>query len=207
MSGESAYFYLLDYISYALPPTTTQGTTGTVSGTTTTQGIYAPQSIGYMPVGSTLAISPTVTKDKKHVLLNIMTNQTDLLRFKQHTVQAPISGTTGGGGTTPTAATVLTYQVQVPEIETANVGTRVSVPDRGTLLLGGHKLTAATDREVGVPILSKIPILNMLFNNRSSIRDEKVLLILVKPTIILQDEMDQEAIAALDEKSEAGNRR
>jgi type II secretory pathway component GspD/PulD (secretin) len=209
VSGESAYFYLLDYISYALPPTTTQGTQGTVSGTTSTQGIYAAQSIGYIPVGSTLAIMPTIMKDKKHVLLNIMTNQTDLLRFKQHTVEAPISGGGGNNGTAGananTAATVLTYQVQVPETETANIGTRVSVPDRGTLLLGGHKLTAAADKEVGVPVLSKIPILNLLFSNRSSIRDEKVLLVLVKPTIILQDETDQEAIAAMEERPEAGN--
>jgi type II secretory pathway component GspD/PulD (secretin) len=177
-----------------------------VGTTTSTQGIYAAQSIGYMPIGSTLAIMPTVTKDKTHVLLNIMTNQTDLLRFKQHTVQAPISGTTTGtaGTAAATAATVLTYQVEVPEIETANVGTRVSVPDRGTLLLGGHKLAAATEREAGVPVLSKIPVLNLLFNNRSSIRDEKVLLILVKPTIILQDETDQEAIAAMEAKP-AGN--
>jgi len=209
LSGESAFFYLQDYISYALPPTVTQGNQNTLGGTSTSQGIYAPQSIGYLPIGSTLTITPTITKDKKHVLLNIMTNQTDLLRFKQHTVQAPIPGTgTGtntGGGTTNTAATVLTYQVEVPETETANVGTRVSVPDRGTLLLGGHKISAAIDKEAGVPILSKIPIVNLLFSNRSSVRDQKVLLILVKPTIILTDETDQEAVAAMEEIAEAGS--
>jgi type II secretory pathway component GspD/PulD (secretin) len=209
LSGESAMFYLLDQVSYALPPQTGQTNQNTLGGTTTTQGILAPQSVNYLSVGSTLTISPTVTKDKKHVLLNIMTNQTDLLRFAQHTVQAPISGTgtTTTGGTTNTAATVLTYQVEVPETETANVMTRVSVPDRGTLLLGGHKISAAVDKEAGVPILSKIPIINLLFSNRSSIRDQKVLLILVKPTIILTDETDQEAVAAMEEKPEAGSGR
>jgi len=186
----------------------TQGTQGTLSGGLSTQGIYTPQSVGYIQVGSNLTITPTITKDRKHVLLNIITTQTDLLRFKQHTVSAPIPGTTGGGGTgggLPTAATVLTYPVEVPETETANVMTRVSVPDRGTLLLGGHKITAAVDKESGVPVLSKIPIVNLLFSNRSSVRDQKVLLILVKPTIILQEEMDQEAIAAMEENPEAGN--
>jgi type II secretory pathway component GspD/PulD (secretin) len=95
--------------------------------------------------------------------------------------------------------------VRVPEIETASLGTRVSVPDRGTLLLGGHKITAAVDRESGVPILSKIPILNLLFSNRSEVRDQKILLVLVKPTILLQEEQDQEAIAALEEKSQTAN--
>ena len=82
---------------------------------------------------------------------------------------------------------------------TSNIATRVSVPDRGTLLLGGHKLAAQVDKEVGVPILSKIPILGRLFTNRSSLRDEKILLILVKPTIILQEETEQEAIASMEE--------
>ena len=92
-----------------------------------------------------------------------------------------------------------TEWVTVPETETSNVATRVSVPDRGTLLLGGHKLTAKVDKEVGVPILSKIPILGRLFTNRSSIRDEKILLILVKPTIILQEEAENQAIASMEE--------
>ena len=207
LSGESAFFYLQDLITYALPPQTGQTNQNNLGGTTTTQGINAPQSVMQMPIGSNLTITPTITKDKKHVLLNIMTTQTDLLRFKQHTVQAPVagSGTTTTGGTTNTPATVLTYQVEVPETETASVGTRVSVPDRGTLLLGGHKLSAAADKEAGVPILSKIPIVNLLFSNRSSIRDQKVLLILVKPTIILTDETDQEAVAAMEEIAEAGS--
>jgi type II secretory pathway component GspD/PulD (secretin) len=55
------------------------------------------------------------------------------------------------------------------------------------------------NKEVGVPILSKIPLLGRLFSNRSSIRDEKILLILVKPTIILQAEAEHEAIASMEE--------
>jgi len=53
--------------------------------------------------------------------------------------------------------------------------------------------------EAGVPILSKIPVLGRLFSNRSSLRDEKILLILVKPTIILQEETEHQAIASMEE--------
>jgi type II secretory pathway component GspD/PulD (secretin) len=74
----------------------------------------------------------------------------------------------------------------------------VSVPDGGTLLLGGQKITAEIEKEVGVPILSKIPIVGILFGSRSKIRDNKILLILVKPTIILQEEREAEAIAAME---------
>jgi type II secretory pathway component GspD/PulD (secretin) len=51
---------------------------------------------------------------------------------------------------------------------------------------------------VGVPVLSKIPLVGRLFSNRSTIRDNKILLILVKPTIILQEEREADALAALE---------
>ena len=53
------------------------------------------------------------------------------------------------------------------------------------------------DIESGVPVLSKIPLLGRLFDNRSKIKDHKILLILVKPTIIFQEEADAEAIGAM----------
>ena len=127
-----------------------------------------------------------------------MTVQNDLLRFRTHDVEAIVDTTdnqTGaGGGDVQTVE----YQVTVPETEASTVMTRVSVPDGGTLLLGGHKITAEVDKEVGVPVLSKIPLVGRLFSNRSSIRDNKILLILVKPTIILQEEREEDALAALE---------
>jgi type II secretory pathway component GspD/PulD (secretin) len=195
LSGESAYFYILDTISYALPQNTGTATTGGYGGNTTVGA--SSNNIGYIPVGSNLTITPTITKDKKYVLLNIMTQQQDLLRFRRHIVSQPLSTTTTTLTTTD-VNTVQTYPVDVPETETASVATRVSVPDRGTLLLGGHKLAQEIEKESGVPILSKIPILGRLFSNRSTVRDQKILLVLVKPTIILQEEAEQDAIAALE---------
>jgi general secretion pathway protein D len=86
----------------------------------------------------------------------------------------------------------------LPETETSNVMTRVSVPDGGTLLLGGQKITTEVEKEVGVPILSKIPIIGMAFGSRSKVRDHRILLILVKPIIILKEEREAEAIATLE---------
>jgi type II secretory pathway component GspD/PulD (secretin) len=192
MSGEGASFTITDLVAYALPQTTTAATVGTGVGTATTaQGSY--NNISAVSIGSTLSITPTITKDKKYVLLNIVSQQIDLLRMRTLQVTSTNPNTTAG------APPTVTTPVTVPETETSNVATRVSVPDRGTLLLGGHKLTAKVDKEVGVPILSKIPILGRLFSNRSSIRDEKILLILVKPTIILQEETEHEAIASMEE--------
>jgi len=196
MSGESATFSLQDMVAYALPPTRTQGVFyGDDSGTVGQEGQY--QNINYLMVGSTLSISPTISKDKKYVLLNIQTTQTDLLGFSTLAVEDTGDNNDDEDPNGPQA-----YTVDVPEMETANVMTRVSVPDGGTLLLGGHKIAAQAEKEAGVPVLSKIPVLGALFTNRSKVRDEKILLILVKPTIILQNEKEQEAIAAMEESTD-----
>jgi general secretion pathway protein D len=76
--------------------------------------------------------------------------------------------------------------------------TRVSVPDGGTLLLGGQKITAEVEKEAGVPVLSKLPIVGRAFRNYSKIKDHKILLILVKPTIILKEEAEAKAVAAME---------
>ena len=83
----------------------------------------------------------------------------------------------------------------------AGVDTTVSVPDGGTLLLGGQTLAGEIEREEGVPILSKIPFLKRLFTNRRMAKDDQVLLILVKPTIIIQREREPEQFPLLDTKT------
>jgi general secretion pathway protein D len=190
LSGESANFNINRTVIFALPPVQTQGviSTGAVTGTTQTGGGNVPQ---YLPiqVGTNLVITPIITHDKKNVLLNIITTQNEFLGINTSEVQAPIIG--GGAGD------VQTWEVSLPETETSSLMTRVSVPDSGTLLLGGQRITVSVEKEAGVPILSKVPVLGRLFSNRSTVRDHKILLILVKPTVILQEEREAEAIAAL----------
>jgi type II secretory pathway component GspD/PulD (secretin) len=191
LSGESANFSINRTVNIALPPVQTQGVTqvGTVGGTTQTGGGIQPQYM-QIPIGNTLVISPIITKDKKNVLLNIMTTRSDLLGINKSEIQAPIVG--GGAGE------VQTWEVSLPETEQSSLMTRVSVPDSGTLLMGGQRITAEVEKESGVPVLSKVPLLGRLFSNRSKVRDQKILLILVKPTILLQEEREAEAIAKME---------
>ena len=106
------------------------------------------------PQGPTLNITPTITPDRKHVLLNITAELRDFLGFNTSFGRDAYPG---ARRRQPTQ--VFTYDVSLPQTERSRVRTRVSVPDSGTLLLGGLKRTAGTEKEVGVPILSKIPIL------------------------------------------------
>jgi tetratricopeptide (TPR) repeat protein len=149
---------------------------------------------GYVVSGTLLNITPTIMHDKKHVLLNIVTELRDFLGFQPFDIQLPIIG--GGQGATEGN----TYTILLPETEISRVETRVSVPDGGTLLLGGQKLTAEVEKESGVPVVSKIPVIGRLFRNRSVVKDSKILLVLVKPSIILQEEQESEAIASMEEE-------
>ena len=71
---------------------------------------------------------------------------------------------------------------------------------RVELKFGGETVAGEVEKEAGVPILSKIPFLKRLFTNRSNAKDELVLLILVKPTILIQHEQEQKQFPLLDSK-------
>ena len=59
------------------------------------------------------------------------------------------------------------------------------------LLIGGQKLTFESEREAGVPVLSKIPLLKRLYSSKATIKDEQVLLILIKPEVLIKEEQEE----------------
>ncbi|TVQ01988.1 MAG: general secretion pathway protein GspD [Planctomycetaceae bacterium] len=78
--------------------------------------------------------------------------------------------------------------VQQPTLATTNVSTTVSVPDGGTILLGGIKRMREGRNERGVPILSKIPYISRLFRNVAIGSDAQSLMMMVTPRIIIEEE-------------------
>jgi type II secretory pathway component GspD/PulD (secretin) len=188
LSGEAAVFRTRETIRFIEPPDV--GSTDISyggGGGTSQQDIET--DISEVPVGTTLNVTPTITPDKKHVLLNVFVEKTTFKGFEEQDVQIPnLSGNEA-----------ISYKVtNIPQTQISRVRTRVSVPDGATLLLGGQKVTSETEAETGVPVLSKMPVVGRLFSNRSKIKDQKNLLILVKPTIILQEERDKEALTVGD---------
>ena len=86
--------------------------------------------------------------------------------------------------TTATSGTT----VQLPTFSFVSVTTTVSVPDGGTVLLGGIKRLKEGRNEYGVPGLDKIPYINRLFRNVAVGRDTQSLMMMVTPRIIIQEE-------------------
>ena len=149
---------------------------------------YLEQEIDQLQTGIMMSVTPTITADKKYVILRIMTSLNDLLDAGlDNSLKYSVAGKPE------------TVTWEEPVTENTSIQTRVLVPDQGTVLLGGLTLTAEKEIESGVPILSKIPILNRFFSNRSEVKDKQILLVLVKPTIILKDEAEEDAIAAMEQ--------
>jgi general secretion pathway protein D len=92
-------------------------------------------------------------------------------------------GQQGGGSSAGT--------VQLPVISTINVSTTVSVPDGGTVLLGGIKRLREGRNMAGVPILNKIPYVSRLFKNSGVGRDTESIMLMVTPRIIIQEEEEE----------------
>ncbi|MFM7248797.1 MAG: hypothetical protein ACKO5R_02765 [Planctomycetaceae bacterium] len=84
--------------------------------------------------------------------------------------------------------------LQQPEFISTSVTTTVSVPDGGTVLLGGIKRLREGRNEFGVPILSKIPYINRLFKNVGMGRVTDSLMLMVTPRIIIQEEEEDKLL-------------
>ncbi|NDC62783.1 MAG: hypothetical protein EBZ59_02050, partial [Planctomycetia bacterium] len=86
--------------------------------------------------------------------------------------------------------------IQLPEFLFTTVTTTVSVPDGGTVLLGGIKRLREGRNEFGVPILSKVPYINRLFKNVGLGRTTDSLMLMVTPRIIIQEEEEDKLLGA-----------
>lgn len=187
MNGESATFFVNTVQSYT---SDSEFNTETITTTGTDRSFsYWDHEIGQIPTGVNLNITPVIS-DKKYVLLRIMTMLNDLLAFQEaYSI-----------GLNPVTGEEMTESYDLPTTQMTMLQTRVCVPDRGTIVLGGLTLTAEKELESGVPGLSKVPLLGRLFSNRSEVKDKQILLILVKPTIIIQEYAEEDAIAAMEEE-------
>jgi len=167
-------------------------------------------SVAFDPVpqtlteGVTLLVEGVASADRRYVTMNIETSIAALIRLETFTQQAQAGGRGGGGGGGGSQPVIGTFQL--PTLQVTRVNTTVTVPDQGTIMLGGQRVTEEVELETGVPVLSKIPIINRFFTNRVQSRKDRSLLILMKPTVLVQSEEEEKAFPGLNDSLRgAGN--
>ena len=158
--------------------------------------------ITILPDGTNLNVSAVVSNDRRSVRMTLVPQFTQIGDVQTFT----FSGSQSTEVSTNTLldnlldiatpddsdeeVTVATQgvTVQLPIIATTSVSTVVSVPDGGTILLGGIKRMTEQRTERGVPFLSNVPYINRLFKNVSIGRETSNLMMMVTPRIIIQAE-------------------
>ena len=119
-------------------------------------------TIEYKPYGVRLDFRPTIKTDGKTIDLSILPEVSSL----DWTNGVTISG------------------FNIPALRTRRAETVVSIPDGGTLLLGGLLQREEATVERSIPLLSKIPIIGELFKHKSFANGDTELVILLTPKIV-----------------------
>jgi general secretion pathway protein D len=159
-------------------------------------------TLGVVQSGVVLDVEGTVSADRRYVTLTLRPSLAEVVEIDSFTITGSTEVGGGGGGDDDeedSDGEVVRFQgeIQAPELELTSIQSTVSIPDRGTLLLGGQRLVDEVEVEAGVPVLSKVPVINRLFTNTSEVQSERTLLILVKPNVIIQSERERERFPEL----------
>ncbi|RMG19022.1 MAG: hypothetical protein D6731_00715 [Planctomycetota bacterium] len=133
--------------------------------------------IGILNTGAILEVRPTVSHDRRYVSLEVKPTLATELPAR---IPAPV--TLAGGFTT--------IPIELPVITIQKLRSVVTVPDGGTVLLGGLKNYDEFEGESGVPFFMKLPIINNFFRRQhfQKLRASLVVLLKADITIIREEE-------------------
>jgi general secretion pathway protein D len=155
--------------------------------------------------GTLMSIQAVVSDDRRYVRLTVVPFFTDIGDVQTFTFEGTTSSTSSKSSAISEEGEDNISEeesesdevihsgvtVQLPEFSVITVATTVSVPDGGTVLLGGIKRLNEGRNEYGVPLLSKVPYVNRLFRNVGIGREANSLMMMVTPRIIIQEEEEE----------------
>jgi general secretion pathway protein D len=151
-----------------------QSTTSGFTGSTTDDGLTTTSSIAYQQVLLDLEIIPLINADHE-VTLKIRQTNNSL------GANVDISGN------------------EVPTIETQEINTEVTVPNKSTVVIGGLIKDNTSRDASGLPWLSDIPILQYLFSDTNKTKERDELIIMIQPSVV---ETDADQLAVNEEEKQ-----
>ena len=112
-------------------------------------------------IGTRIWLKPELTRDNEKIKLDFKMEFSQLLGYEERKYKGK-------------------YIYIVPRTEIVSTEMPCLIPDGKTLLIVGQKIT---DKVSTAPILSRIPVVGEMFRSRDKTKDQRMLLILVKPII------------------------
>jgi tetratricopeptide (TPR) repeat protein len=132
--------------------------------------------IGTVHDGVALDVRPVVDADLKFVTMELRPTVMSL------NLPIPTFTTTLGVGQP--------ISIQLPEVTLQRVRTTVTIPDGGTMMLGGMRLVERQNLRSSVPLLGNLPGLSWLFTRKGTSVQNRKILILIRAKIILMEEQE-----------------
>jgi type II secretory pathway component GspD/PulD (secretin) len=136
--------------------------------------------------GFRMSACPKVSADRRSVLLNLDVNQTDLASPAVPLTPVTVQIKDSQGKPLP-----FTQYLQQPKLNTIHIEKTLTIPDGGTVLLGGLTKVNEVRTEHGPPVLSNVPYVNRLFTNIGYGREAQTVYVLVTPRVIVNEEGEQ----------------
>lgn len=131
--------------------------------------------------GVVLDVKPVVSADRRFITLELRPTVATLVR------PIPTFSTSLASGPVTASAPVV---IQIPKLQKSSVRTTVTMPDGGTLLLGGLTFYEQVDATSEVPILGKIPVLGFMFSRKGHYVNRKNLIVLISAQVEVLDEQE-----------------
>lgn len=124
--------------------------------------------------GVILDVKPIVTADRRFITMELRPTIALLTRpiatFQTTLAQGP------------------PVTIQLPELQIQRVRTTVTMPDGGTLLLGGLKFFEEKRLDSSVPWLDKVPVLSFVLSRKGTYQERKNMLVLIRAQIVRPEE-------------------
>ena len=131
--------------------------------------------IGNIPEGMIFDVQPFVSADRRYITLNLQPQQRVLLSLVDYTFLTRTSQTTG----TISVLAPSGVTIQVPTTQLRSVGTTVTVPNGGTLLVAGFAEVESASAVATLPGVENVPFLRYILRRADEIQGRRSLVILV----------------------------
>lgn len=160
-----------------------------ISDYTIVSGTLDP-TISVLTTGNSLDVKPFVSADRKYVTMDFQPATSSVKYFTDFITSSRTLG--GGFGITDDFGIIgaLVYPIELPNVAVKEASTTLTIPDRGSVLIGGFGKAADESTSSRVPFLGNIPYLGRLFGHRGRYSDHEKLYLMATITIISYDEQE-----------------
>ncbi len=133
--------------------------------------------------GFRISACPKVSADRRFVEVKLDINKMDLASAVVPLCPVTVQIKDDQGKPAP-----FTQYLQQPKVNTVRIENTVTIPDGGTMLIGGLKKEIEVRHEDDTPVLSRVPYVNRLFKNVGYGRETQMVYVLVTPRIVVPEE-------------------